>query len=56
MGSGRPTFAVSAHTEELNHAKEEEENSDPNTDVYFLPKRDGDTSSRDFEGQDGKPS
>lgn len=56
LGFGGLTFTVSSHTEELNHAEEEEENRDPNTDVYFFPKRDGDTSSGNFEGEDGKPS
>lgn len=50
------TFTVSTHTKKLDHAEEEEENSDPNADIDFFPKRDGDTSSGNFEGEDGKPA
>lgn len=50
VGSGGLTFTVSSHTKELDDAKEEEENRDPNTDIYLLPELNGDTSGSDFKG------
>ena len=55
-GRRRLTFTVASHTEELDDAEEEEENGDPNANVELLPKRDSDTSSGDFEGQNGQPA
>ena len=56
MRCGKLTFAVSAYTEKLDDTEEEEEDRDPNTDIYLFPEGNRDTSSRDIKGQNGKPS
>lgn len=51
------TFTISTDSEDLDYDKEDEENSNPNANVDVVtPKRDGDSSSRDFKGQYSKPA
>ena len=51
------TFAISTDSKVVDYTEEEEEHSDPNTNVDIVsPERDGDTGSGDFERQYCKPS
>ena len=51
------TFTISTDSKDLDYDKEGEEDSNPNTNIDVVtPKRDGDTSSRNFERQDSKPA
>ena len=52
-----PPFAVSADSKEVDYTEEEEEHSNPNTNVDIVsPVGDGETSSGNFKWQYRKPS
>jgi viroplasmin and RNaseH domain-containing protein len=51
------TFTVSTHAEYLNDAEQEQEYSNPDTDIDIIsPKLDSDTSSSELKGQNGQPA
>lgn len=50
------TFAITAHPEDLNHYKEEQEDRDPDSHVdACIPEPDGNRSCGEFEWQNCKP-